>query len=428
MSDGYCEFLIVGSGAGGATLAMELARRGRSVRVLETGRYQRRLGSLFRALGFFDTTWPPIFPRRSKEGVILWRTFMAGGTTVVSCGNGVRCLESELRELGIDIAEELAETEEELGVTPLDEALLSSGSRALRDAATAHRRTMEPMPKFIDSARCARCAQCVLGCRPGVKWTALDYLEKARADGAETVFNATVREVVTKHGRAQGVLYRCRDGLVHSRAANVIVAAGGLGTPPILQRSGIDDAGEGLFADLFVNVYGKAPGLSQHREPVMPLVEASSHDEGYILSPFLNKGRFVRFTEAGLRGALLPTRSTLGLMVKTSDDPAGRVWKEGAVSKPVTEADRGRLDRGVAAAREVLVTAGAREDGIVVTDVQGAHPGGTAAVGRIVDADLKTEIEGLYVCDASVLPRSPGLPPILTIVALAKRLAARLAA
>jgi choline dehydrogenase-like flavoprotein len=33
----------------------------------------------------------------------------------------------------------------------------------------------------------------------------------------------------------------------------------------------------------------------------------------------------------------------------------------------------------------------------------------------------------LFVCDASVLPTAPGLPPILTIVALAKRLAKALA-
>lgn len=49
--------------------------------------------------------------------------------------------------------------------------------------------------------------------------------------------------------------------------------------------------------------------------------------------------------------------------------------------------------------------------------------GGTAAIGRVVDTDLRTEVDGLYVCDASVLPETPGMPPIMTIVALAKRLA-----
>ena len=54
---------------------------------------------------------------------------------------------------------------------------------------------------------------------------------------------------------------------------------------------------------------------------------------------------------------------------------------------------------------------------------RGAHPGGTAKIGEIVDSNLETEISNLYVCDASVLPISPGKPPILTILALSKRLA-----
>ncbi|MHC4592251.1 MAG: GMC oxidoreductase, partial [Planctomycetota bacterium] len=63
----------------------------------------------------------------------------------------------------------------------------------------------------------------------------------------------------------------------------------------------------------------------------------------------------------------------------------------------------------------------------VVTRPQGAHPGGTAAIGKVVNADLQTEVDNLFVCDASVLPNAPGLPPIPTIVALAKRLAKALA-
>jgi choline dehydrogenase-like flavoprotein len=41
----------------------------------------------------------------------------------------------------------------------------------------------------------------------------------------------------------------------------------------------------------------------------------------------------------------------------------------------------------------------------------------------VVNTNLETDIKGLFVCDASVFPESTGLPPILTITALAKRLA-----
>ena len=40
----------------------------------------------------------------------------------------------------------------------------------------------------------------------------------------------------------------------------------------------------------------------------------------------------------------------------------------------------------------------------------------------VVDSNLQTEYEGLYVCDCSVMPEAWGLPPTLTIVALGKRL------
>jgi len=59
--------------------------------------------------------------------------------------------------------------------------------------------------------------------------------------------------------------------------------------------------------------------------------------------------------------------------------------------------------------------------------VAGFHPQGTAAMGRIVDADLALAgSRRVWVCDASVLPDSPGVNPMLTIVALSLRLADRL--
>ena len=36
---------------------------------------------------------------------------------------------------------------------------------------------------------------------------------------------------------------------------------------------------------------------------------------------------------------------------------------------------------------------------------------------------LKLKIKGIFIADASVIPQAPGRPPILTVAALAKRLA-----
>ena len=95
------EFLIVGSGAGGATLARELVKRGRKVLVVEKGIYEQKVGTLADTFRFYDMSKLLKVPRKSMEGVIIWRTFMAGGTTVVACANGVRCMEKELAGYGI---------------------------------------------------------------------------------------------------------------------------------------------------------------------------------------------------------------------------------------------------------------------------------------------------------------------------------------
>lgn len=55
-----------------------------------------------------------------------------------------------------------------------------------------------------------------------------------------------------------------------------------------------------------------------------------------------------------------------------------------------------------------------------------SHPGGTVKIGELLDADLMTEYRNLYVCDASVIPEPWGRPPILTLIALGKRLAKHL--
>ncbi|MFP3896254.1 MAG: FAD-dependent oxidoreductase [Anaerolineales bacterium] len=420
------EFLIVGSGAGGATLARELSKRDKEVLVVERGR-RERIGTFRDSLRFYDATGLRM-PRQSKEGVILWRTIMAGGSTVVSCGNATPCLEGELADFGIVLDDEFVEAEQQMHVAPLAEGLLSEGSERIMEAAQGLGYKMEPMPKFLDPIRCQKCGQCVFGCASDAKWTALDYLDEAEANGADILYEIDVQRVLIENGRAKGIVGVKSQGQVEILSDVIVLAAGGLGTPVILQQSGIERAGSGLFVDLLVNTYGVTRGLNQIHEPMMALVDHEFYeDEGFILSPFVNHHRMVRFMEGGGPAARHPARRLIGIMTKTADDPVGRVFPDGTVSKPVTEADWGRLREGSSIAKEILIKAGADSESIAVSKPQGGHPGGTAAIGRVVDEDLQTEVENLFVCDASVLPKAPGMPPILTICALAKWLAKRLA-
>jgi len=113
-------------------------------------------------------------------------------------------------------------------------------------------------------------------------------------------------------------------------------------------------------------------------------------------------------------------------MVKWKDALGGRLTDGGGVRKMLTAADKRVARHGFETARRVLQSAGASD--IYGTWYLAAHPGGTVKIGHLVDANLKSPIDGLYVCDCSVIPEAWGLPPSLTLVALGKRLARHLAA
>ncbi len=111
-------------------------------------------------------------------------------------------------------------------------------------------------------------------------------------------------------------------------------------------------------------------------------------------------------------------------MVEIRDDLDGRITRRGGIRKPLSTADRQKLARGTERARRILANAGARR--LYRSWVLAAQPGGTIPIGRLVDRDLQTEIPNLFVCDASVIPEPWGLPPSLTLIGLAKRLATHL--
>ncbi|MCD6348410.1 MAG: GMC family oxidoreductase [Candidatus Korarchaeota archaeon] len=178
------EILIVGSGAGGATLAKELSIQGVSVTVLESGRYHK-LGTERRAMGFYTGSFWKMRPGEMfKEGAGMLRTVMVGGSTMVTLGKGVRSLQDELDGLGINLEEEFQEVETELNVKPLPEEFMGDRTRILMEAAEELGYDARPMPKFINFSRCKKCGMCVTGCPYGAKWTAQNFLAEARKAGA----------------------------------------------------------------------------------------------------------------------------------------------------------------------------------------------------------------------------------------------------
>lgn len=421
MSSNY-EYLVVGTGAGGAAVAHELAKRGKKVLMVEKGNYEQEIGSEEKSFNYLEMLC-------SQEGVFIARGIMAGGTTTISCGNGVRCSEEELAAFGISMEDEFQETEAELGIKPTATQLLSErGSVQLMGAAMAAGYDFKPMPKFVDANKCRKCGKCIFGCKFGAKWTSLSYLDQAVNNGADVMYGTSVEEIIIENGQAKGALITNNDGQQTIKADTVIVAAGGIATPIILQKSGLDKAGKNLFIDMLVNTYGLTNGFTLDNEPTMALLKNHHHDKGFIVSPWTNPSKAIRAVELETNGRELPSNRLVGFMTKISDEPVGQVFADGTISKPITAKDQQKLDAGVEISKSILRKMGiADEDIFVSKSPQGGHPGGTAAIGTVVDSNLKAEdVDNLYVCDASVFPSTTGLPPIVTITALAKRLSKHL--
>jgi choline dehydrogenase-like flavoprotein len=112
-------------------------------------------------------------------------------------------------------------------------------------------------------------------------------------------------------------------------------------------------------------------------------------------------------------------------MIKIRDQLGGRITGKGGVRKQLSASDKKKLSNGYERAKKILRNAGATN--IFKTWYTATHPGGTAKVGDIVDSNLQTKINNLYVCDCSVIPEPWGLPPTLTLLSLGKRLATHIA-
>lgn len=261
------DYVVVGSGAGGATAASALARGGASVILVEAGAWRDPPdypSSTYGAMrDLFDDWGTSITRGRAFWPVVQART--VGGTTVINCAICVRTpgdiFEQWKREHGVG-GDAMAEAmwkhqddlERELSAEVVPGPSAGRSNELAMKGALAMGYESHAMTRYIKG--CAGSGQCLQGCKLVRKQsTNLNFVPEVLARGGDVVSSAPVDRVVFEGKRAIGVAGRFLHPASRSRGASfmirgkkaVIVAASATHSPALLQRSGVKSPALGKF-------------------------------------------------------------------------------------------------------------------------------------------------------------------------------------
>ena len=350
---------------------------------------------------------------------------------------------------------------------------MGRNGQLLREGAEALGVRHEPLHR--NAGRCFQCSSCPSGCRLDAKQAMhVSYLPRAVAAGARVRAQVEARRIVFESDRVSGV-----DCMVQSNGTvkpfavrarrGVVLAGGAFGTPELLLRSGFRSPSGELGRNLRIHpacwVGARFAEEVRGWDGVMQSYAVNEwEDRGILLEATFTPLAFgVQWlpgtgVEHAERVSAYDHIGSTG--VDLSDRSAGRVGLAGdgslRITYRLTDDDAARLVFGIARAAELLYAAGASEvypqiAGIPtipktrIGDLEASppatgalrleafHPMGTArlhadpAAGVVGTDGAVHGTEALYVADGSLLPSSIGVNPMMTIIAMASRIARGLA-
>jgi choline dehydrogenase-like flavoprotein len=481
------DVIVIGSGAGGAVVARELAARGRDVVLVEeggfftgrdfTGRPRQMIDLLYRNRGLTGALGRPTIP------IPLGRC--VGGTTTINSGTCYRAPDYVLEEwaerhgvAGLrepDLRPAFERVEAELNVHPVPDEHYGQNSRLFERGAAALGYAGARIPR--NERGCLGTGVCALGCPQDAKQAMhVSYVPRALDAGARLYTRCRVIRILLSNGRAMGVVARPLDGEDHETghelrvlAPQVVVACGALLTPALLERSGVPDPSGARGRNLHVHPAVRVG--ARFADPVRGWEEVP---QAYNVHQFVREGIFIQgqFVPPALEAPVLPGvgaahkermaryahLGSFGALI--SDESAGRVragrggWPR--ITYQLGAADARKLARAIGLTAEIFFAGGAEEvfSGVhsrpvlrsadearalagaelpaADFEMMAFHPQGTARMGedpRTAVTDSAGRVHGtpgLWVGDASLFPTSCKVNPQITIMALATRLAATL--
>jgi choline dehydrogenase-like flavoprotein len=474
-----CEVVVIGTGAGGAACAYELASRGRAVLLLEEGEFHRRSAFTSRASDAFKKLYRDraMTFALGNVGIPVWAGCAVGGSTVINSGTCYRAPDSVFRawrdELGLvafssaSMDPYYARVEAMLRVAPATLELTGGVGRVI--ARGAGRLGLSHHTLMRNAPDCDGQGVCCFGCPTGAKRsTDVSYVPEALLHGAQLVTGAHVDAIEVVAGRARGVrgtLGGATGRRFHVSAEAVVVAGGALMTPLLLAKGAVVThplLGKNLSIHpatkvmaVFDEVIDMSRGIPQgyaidsFAEEGIVFEGASTPLDVTALSIPWVGARFMELMEAYRHVA------TFGFMVKDTSRGAVRPGPGGAplITYNLNDEDTRKMKRAIAILCEVYLAAGARRvlpflagmDEVRTRgdverlramkvsasqiEVSAFHPLGTCRIGAdpgesVLGPDHEVHgVERLYVADGSAVPTSLGVNPQMTIMAMALRAA-----
>jgi choline dehydrogenase-like flavoprotein len=479
-----CDVVIVGSGAGGATVAAELAEAGFDVVVVEEGSYYQTrdftadtsamVRQLYRDGGAtFAIGDPPIM---FQEGKVV------GGSTVINGGMSWRTPEDILakwRADGADISAAQMEpyferVERRIHVATVDADAIGNDNHILKRGADAM--GWRTVSNLRNQVHCVGSNRCAFGCPTGAKQSALvSYIPRALHFGARVFADVRVDRITRDGKRATGIIGRVvrRFGepgpaaRVVVRAKLVVAACGAIQTPALLARSGVRSPSGALGGNLSLHPNVKVIAVFDE-----DVTGWHGVHQAYQVREFVDRGlgcfAAVNLPPSVLAMALPHRGAAMGeLMAQYNhlvlagllceDTTTGRVRT--IAGRPqafyqLSRRDAATIQQGLVKLCDLLFAAGARKvmlpfhhvaearsaddvrrilAGPLATndwEVVTVHMMGTARMGRdrshavTDDRGFVHDADRLLIADASLFPTPIRVNPMETIMALATRAAA----
>ena len=467
---------VVGSGAGGSAVALELSRKGMKVAVLEEGRSFAPADLVARPSWAFRHLYQGrgVMVGKGKVLLPLAAGRAVGGSTFINSAICFRAprrvLEQWEREDGFAFRERLdpifAEIEKALEVEKVAPSVARNNSLIFKRGADK----LGLGGDFIsrNAPGCVGCGVCQLGCPIGGKGSVdKNLLPAAIALGADVYSEVRASQISTASGAVTGVTGEILDGeevplgSFEVKAGRVFLCGGAFGTPQLLQKNSLCNSSGQVGENLHVH-----PG--QAAAAVFP--EEIRYWDGATQGYFVDMDDAILETFTGtpeLFWAALPLGqmslaklrnfATAGCMVR--DQGKGSIRHQGEGRLPeikyeLAEIDRLRFIRGSRQLSRIFFAAGATTvypvmntaiepadtldaalaqlpDDLPATRLNpyGSHPQGTCRMsadprrGVCKPTGETHDLRNLYIADGSLFPTALGVNPQITILSLATAIA-----